>query len=66
MNLFRTADVQWRLNGIVRGGDGEALALINDQVVAEGGSVQGARLVRVAQDQVEMETEGKTFSLKLR
>ena len=67
LNLLRAAEGQWRLNGIVKGGPGKPLALINGQVVEEGGTIQGAQLVRVASDEVELSTEtGQTRTLKLR
>ena len=67
LNLLRLAEGQWRLNGTVRGGNGESLALINGQVVEEGASIQGAKVVRVAQDQVDIEDgSGAVKTLKLR
>ena len=67
LNLLRVAEGQWRLNGTIRGGQGESLALINGQVVAEGSTIQGAKVVRVAQDQVELESgNGQVTTLKLR
>ncbi|MBI3615952.1 MAG: hypothetical protein HY211_05480 [Candidatus Omnitrophica bacterium] len=66
LNLLRAAESQWRLNGIVRGGDGKPLALINGQVVAEGQPIQGAKVVRVASNEVDLETDGKIKTLKLR
>ncbi len=67
LNLLRSAEGQWRLNGIVQGGSGKSLALINGQVVEEGGSVSGAQVTRVASDQVELETEnGQSRTLKFR
>ncbi len=63
-NLLRSAQSQWRLNGIVQG-DGQAIALINGKVVEKGESIQGAKLVRIAQDEVDLETDGQIKTLKL-
>lgn len=65
LQLLRTAQRDLNLNGIVRGGSGKSLALINDEVVEEGGSIRGARLVRVDPDSVELEENGRTRTLKL-
>lgn len=65
LNLLRTAQGGLNLNGIVRGGDGKSLALINGEVVEEGGSVRGARLVRVDESAVELEQDGRTRTLRL-
>ncbi|MBI3317712.1 MAG: hypothetical protein HYZ90_01000 [Candidatus Omnitrophica bacterium] len=62
LSLLRTAENQWRLNGTVRGGQGKALALIDDQVVEEGGSFRGAKVVRVSQN----ESDGEVTTLKIR
>lgn len=66
LNLLRGAESQWRLNGIVKGGEGRSLALINGQVVEEGDPIRGARLIRVSQDQVDLEEEGELKTLQLR
>ncbi len=66
LNILRTAESQWRLNGTVRGGGGRALALINNQVVEEGGSIQGVKVVRVGQNQVDLESNGQAKTLKLK
>lgn len=65
LNLLRTAQGGLSLKGTVRGGNGKPLALINNELVEEGGSVRGARLVRVDQDAVELEQDGRTRTLKL-
>ena len=64
--LLRAANREMSLNGIVRGGDGKSLALINNQVVEEGSTVQGVKLVSIRQDGVELQdTEGRTQTLRL-
>ena len=66
-NLLRIAEGQWRLNGIVRGGPGQSLAIINGKLVEEGSSIQGAKLVRVSENQVDLELgdDGQVKTLKL-
>ena len=66
LNLLRAAESQWQLNGIVRGGEGRPLALINGDLVEEGHTVRGAKVIRVASDEVDLETDGKIQTLKLR
>ncbi len=66
LNLLRAAESQWQLNGIVRGGEGKSLALINGQIVEEGQPLQGAKVIRVASDEVDLEADGKIRTLKLR
>ena len=66
LNLLRAAESQWQLNGIVRGGEGRPLALINGDLVEEGSTVRGAKVIRVASDEVDLETDGKIRTLKLR
>ena len=66
LNLLRTAENSWKLNGVLRGGDGQPLALINNQVVEQGAIVRGAKLVRVNDTSVELEEDGQTRTLKLR
>lgn len=63
--LLRSADHPLRLSGTIRGNDGKNVALINNQVVEEGASIQGAKLVRVSDDQVELEQEGSLKTLRL-
>lgn len=66
LNFLRIAEAQWRLNGVLHEGDGKAIALINGQIVEEGSTFQGARVVRVASDRVVLERDGKTKTLDLR
>lgn len=63
--LLRVAESHWRLNGIVQGGEGKSLALINGQVVEEGATFQGARIARISQSEVEIEQEGRSTTLRL-
>lgn len=65
LQILRTAQRDLNLNGIVRGGSGRSLALINGEVVEEGGQVRGARLVKVDPEAVQLEENGKTRTLKL-
>lgn len=65
LRLLRVAENQWRLNGIVQGGGGKSLALINGQVVEEGAQFQGARIARISQGEVEIEQEGQRSTLTL-
>lgn len=65
LQLLRTAQRDMRLNGIVRGGPGKSLALINDQVVEEGDQIGGARLVRIDPDAVHLEENGRARTLIL-
>lgn len=60
------AERQLALNGIVREEGGKSLALIGNRTVAEGEMVAGAKLVRIGLDDVELEKEGKTTTLKLK
>ncbi len=66
LNLLRVAESQWRLTGIVQGGDGKPIALVNNRVVEAGDSLGDAHVVRVTENQVEIETEGRIKTLKLR
>jgi len=54
LRLLRSARSGLSLNGIVRGSDGESLALISGQVVSEGTIIGGAQVVRVDRDYVEL------------
>ena len=65
IQLLRTAQRDLDLNGIVRGGMGKPLALINNEVVEEGGRVRGAKLVRIGSNTVELEENGRTRTLTL-
>jgi hypothetical protein len=48
------------VKGIVWGGDRPA-ALIGDQIIREGGSISGARVVKITRDSVEFEMNGTTW-----
>ncbi|MBI3312232.1 MAG: hypothetical protein HYZ88_01740 [Candidatus Omnitrophica bacterium] len=61
--LFK-AERQMTLSGIVTG-SGKPMAVINNNLVEEGETVRGMKLVRVLPDQVEMEKEGKRTVLRL-
>lgn len=63
--LLQTAQKQWALTGIIQGGNGKALALIDNQVVEEGQTFRGAKVVRVAADRVDLEEEGRIRTLRL-
>lgn len=65
LQLLRNAESQWRLSGIVHGGEGKPLALINGQIVEEGGSLRGAKIARITEHEVELEQEGATKTLRL-
>lgn len=65
VQLIMEARSQWRLNGIIRSKDGQALALINERLMEEGQTFQGLRLVRIGPDEVEIEEEGKLSTLTL-
>lgn len=65
VQLILEAQNQWRLNGIVRGTDGEALALINDRLIEKGGAIEGARVVRISRDEVDLEKDGEISTLTL-
>ena len=63
--LLRHAESELRLNGIVQGGDGKSLALINDLVLEEGESIRDTRIVRVESDRVQLEENGTIRTLTL-
>ncbi len=66
MEMIRSVETsQWRLNGIIRGGAGKPLALVNNELVQEGDSFHGARVARVSDDQVVLDTNGQTQTLRL-
>ncbi len=65
LQLLRTAQRDLDLNGIVRGGEGKPLALINNEVVEEGGRIRGAKLVRIGSETVELEENGRVRTLTL-
>lgn len=66
LSRLNPADHSWQLTGIIRGGASKPLALINGEVVEEGHAIRGARVIRVASDEVDLETDGKIRTLKLR
>ena len=45
--------------------DGNPVAVISDQRVFEGDLIEGARVVRIGEREVELELEGKRFVLRL-
>ena len=55
------------LSGIISGGEGERLALIDNQVVQKGDRVRGMTVAQVNPDSVELQEDngGKTKTLKL-
>ncbi len=65
LNLLRSAESQWRLSGVISGGGGKPVALINQRVVEEGEMIGGARVVQISQDEVELESEGQIRTLRL-
>ncbi len=66
MEMLRAVETsQWRLNGIIRGGVGKPLALVNNELVQEGDSFHGARVARVSDNQVVLDTNGQTQTLQL-
>ena len=65
LQILRTAQRDMSLNGTVRGGPGKPLALINGELVEEGGQIRGAKLVRIDPGTVQLEENGKTRTLKL-
>lgn len=44
--------------------DGRAVALISDRVLREGDEVQGARVVRIGEAEVEIEFQGRRITLR--
>ena len=66
LRLLRSAQGELSLNGIIQGGGGKSLALINQQVVEEGDQIQGKRVVRVESDAVELQGDSDQIkTLKL-
>ena len=65
LSLLRSANSQWRLSGVIQG-DGEPLALINGSVVEQGSSVEGANVVRITENEVDIETDDGPLTLKLK
>jgi hypothetical protein len=52
----------WVLQAITQR-DGRPLALINDRLVREGDSLNGARVVRIGETEVELEVAGRRLVL---
>ena len=52
------------LQGILREKGGRSLALIGERALEEGETVGGAKLIRIGQNEVDLEKEGKTVTLK--
>jgi hypothetical protein len=44
--------------------DGRPVALVNDRLVREGDSIDGARIVRIARDEVELDLGGRRLTLR--
>ena len=66
ISLLQAANSQWRLSGTVHGGTGKPLALINNSIVEEGAHIRGARVVKVTEKNVELETDsGATKTIRL-
>jgi hypothetical protein len=55
---------QFKLSGIVCGPD-ENVAIINDRPVRTGNLVNGARILRIERDRVDLKIAGREFSLQL-
>jgi type II secretory pathway component PulC len=54
-----------KLGGILFSSDeGASMALINGKVVREGATIEGARLVKVSTEKVELEFEGRKISIR--
>lgn len=66
LKLLRSAEGELSLSGIVQGGGGRPLALINNQVVEEGDQIRGKRVVRVEANTVQLQDDsGRIKTLKL-
>ena len=52
------------LNGIFYDGQ-QYYAIINNKILKEGESIEGARLIRILSNRVELEFEGRPISLKI-
>jgi len=44
--------------------DGHPVAIVNDRLLREGDSIDGARIVRIAKDEVELELGGRRLTLR--
>ena len=51
------------LSGILFGAEG-SIALINGRIVREGGDVEGARLIKISEDRVELVFQGQKIILR--
>lgn len=61
------ADMEgWRLNGVLTGAGGEALALLNGKVVQEGARIGGVEVVRIGPDEVELRQGNRRNVVRLR
>ena len=56
---------RWNLTGIMLGGPGESLAIINGRLVAEGDTFEGVLLVQIDPNQVELLVEDEIETLVL-
>jgi hypothetical protein len=54
---------EFRLNAITTQ-DGHPVAVLNDRIVREGDSVDGVRIVRIGETEVEIEVKGKRRVLR--
>jgi hypothetical protein len=44
--------------------EGRPVAIVNDRLLREGDSIDGARIVRIAKDEVELELQGRRVLLR--
>ncbi|MBI1823480.1 MAG: hypothetical protein HY200_05260 [Nitrospirae bacterium] len=56
---------QWHLTGIIVGGSGERLAIVNDRLVSEGDKVTGGQIDRIYPDVVVIKGPFGTRELKM-
>lgn len=59
------ASQHWRVNAIRVDTDGKRIALVNGTVVAEGDSIDGARVLRIDAEHVVLHAADRTFTLTL-
>lgn len=64
--LLRPGEGKLFLSGIIQGGNGKSLAVINNEILEEGQSVRGATVTRIAQREVEIQEGERVRTLKLR
>lgn len=64
--LSVSAEPEFRLNGILYDAEAGSIAIINNQILREGDSIEGAKLVSILRDEIELEFEGKTINLKIK